>query len=203
MITVTDSHRGKMKGLWSINTSTMSNPFCQKMQKTNAICSKCYAQRIEHTYGRKQPIGIWKENGKILSSRILKDKEIRIFKKDVPIRFHSFGELLNLTHLLNFFKIATMNPDRIFALWSKRSDLVRKVYKDKPANLILIYSTPQINKLKPKKLQGFDKVFSVYTEEFAKEHKIKINCHASCINCMTCYSHSQTVYVNELVKKGT
>jgi hypothetical protein len=70
-------------------------------------------------------------------------------------------------------------------------------------NFIHIHSTPHMNVLVPTKPKGFDKVFSVYTRPFVKEHGVKINCGAkNCLTCQLCYTHNDTEYVNELIKSN-
>jgi hypothetical protein len=50
----------------------------------------------------------------------------------------------------------------------------------------------------------FDKVFTVYYLDYARENNIFIQCHGQeCRKCMKCYLHNDTVYVNELEKYST
>ena len=44
-------------------------------------------------------------------------------------RFHSHGELINETHLINLVNIALHNPHCNFALWTKRFDIISKYFK--------------------------------------------------------------------------
>ena len=205
IINMTNQMSGKMTGLRSINTSPLDNDFCQKMTKTNTVCSKCYSQRLEKFYGSVGKIGVdgkvraWVENGELFSTRILKDDEIPLFRSKRVIRFHAHGELINKTHYQNFLAITKKNPEIQFALWSKRKDIIKK--NPNLDNLIVIYSTPTINKLNPKLSKAFDKVFSVYNKDFVKDNKIEINCGSkSCASCLICYSDNNITHVNELLK---
>ena len=39
--------KGKMEGINSINTNSLTNPFCIRMSsKDNLVCSKCYSNRL-------------------------------------------------------------------------------------------------------------------------------------------------------------
>ena len=46
------------------------------------------------------------------------------------------------THIENYCRIAEHNPHCIFALWTKRTDIIKPFFDsgDKPKNLIIIYS---------------------------------------------------------------
>lgn len=104
---------------------------------------------MERMYGKGLGyIAKYKANGEILSNRNLTESELGWLTVELGtrsiVRFHSFGELLNMIHLNNFVRIAKALPKTTFALWSKRIDLIKKL-KDKPKNLILIYSTPRLD----------------------------------------------------------
>jgi len=207
MIFITSKHTNKMEDMMSLNTSTVKNPFCIKAGKTDTICKICYARNLEKFYGHGVGhIPSYVKNGKILSTKLLSNEElisiIRKFKDKDIIRFHAYGELINIVHLYNYLNIARKSPDKIFALWSKRVDLIKNIKDIKPKNLITIYSTPRIDVMKPIIPDGFDKVFSVYSRNFAKENKIKINCGGKkCNICRSCYKINGTKYINELIKR--
>lgn len=194
---ITRKHSAKMQGMLSINTSTVMNPFCQKMKETDSICRKCYARSLEPF--RSKGLGyskLWFNNGVELSSSPLK----RIPKLKVKVmRLHAFGELINRTHLNNFKMIAENNPDTLFTLWTKRKNLFKDFIK--PSNMILIYSEPKVNKVCKNVPENFDKIFAVFNKKFAKENNIDINCEKKCITCMKCYSHNSIQIINELMKK--
>lgn len=186
---------GKMIGISSINTPTSTNPFCKSMQKTSSICKSCYAQRGE-SY-RKGLVGAFSRN-LFLTQRPLEEGEIPAIDANI-FRFHSYGEIHNAQHLENYMTIAATNPHTIFTLWTKRKGIVQRVLKKggKPDNMILIYSSPVVDK-QVKLPKGFDKVFTVYSKDNAQD--TAINCHGSCNTCRLCYSHNDTTYINEIIK---
>ena len=196
---ITRDHNAKMAGMKSINTSTVNNDFCKKMAHTDSICGKCYARNAEKFYSQGNGcVKSWVENGNILST----EKNVKYRTRYKVMRFHAFGELINVQHLLNFFSIARQNPNTTFTLWSKRKDIVKQVYENKPANMILIYSTLKINEKNVTIPIGFDKCFNVYSHTGVKELNIKINCGAKeCVSCMTCYKHDTTNIINEKIKR--
>lgn len=208
MIFVTTKHTNKMEDMFSINTSTVKNEFCRKAGKTDTICKLCYARNLEKFYGHGNGfIQSYKNNGDLLSKGLLSDEDVqnvikKLKKKDI-IRFHAYGELINIVHLYNYIKIVNAAPDKIFALWSKRTDLIKKLTPDiKPKNLITIYSTPRIDVINPPIPTGFDKVFTVYSRKFAKGNDIDINCGGNnCFTCRRCYTVGEPKFINELIKR--
>jgi len=202
---ITTDHRAKMEGMVSLNTSTECNPFCKEMQKNSEfVCSHCYAHQMERMYGKGLGyIAKYKANGEILSSRNLTESELGWLTVELGtrriVRFHSFGELLNMIHLNNFVRIAVALPKTTFALWSKRIDLIKKL-KDKPKNLILIYSTPRLDDSTPYIPKGFDKVFSVYRKKVVEKNNIAVNCNSRCIDCQKCYTLKGPKQIREQMK---
>jgi hypothetical protein len=197
--------KNKMDKMFSINTSVQLNPFCQKMQKCkDFICSDCYAGDIENTF--KHARAKYIANFHIVTKRLLSDVECDISNiKSKVIRLHAIGELVNNIHLMNYIQYCIVNPKKVFALWTKKADLIESYFDKlpKPKNLILIFSNPSKDKpvfILPK---YFDKIFNVYTKDYVKEHNVKINCAAkSCFKCRSCYSlRSSVVIVNEMIKK--
>ena len=186
---------GKMTGIQSINTPTSTNEFCLKMRqvKANAICKKCYAFRYEKL--RPTLVEALKRN-LFLAERYLEVGEIPTISDDIA-RFDSYGELINMIHFINYLYIAAGNPHTTFTLWTKRLDIVQEVLltRTKPDNLILIYSSPVVDK-QADLPAGFNKVFTSYTRGGAQN----INCHGACNTCRLCYSHNDTVNINEIIK---
>jgi len=185
---------GKLAGITSINTPTSTNPFCQAMQKTDSVCKSCYAQRYEKL--RPNVVTAFERN-KFLSERPLQPEELPAINEQIA-RFASYGELINMMHFINLLRIALANPRTIFTLWTKRPRIVQRVLKlmGKPDNLILIYSSPIVGKVSalPK---GFDKVFTAFAKG---TDTTDINCHGACNTCRLCYSHNDTVNINEIIK---
>ena len=185
---------GKLANIISINTPTTTNPFCQSMQKTDSVCKSCYAQRYEKI--RPNIVTAFERN-LFLSERELLPLEIPTISDDIA-RFASYGELINMMHFINLLRIALANPRTVFTLWTKRYRIVQRVLKhmDKPDNLILIYSSPVVGKVSalPK---HFNKVFTAFAKD---TDTTDINCHGSCNTCRLCYSHNDTVNINEIIK---
>ena len=190
---------GKLKGFKALNTNTLSNDFCVKMYnsgKNDVICTFCYSHRMLNTY-RKSCVDPWQNNSDLLSKSLLKDYQLpRI--KDSEFRFHGHGELINSKHLKNFVLIVEHNPKCNFALWTKRKNIVRAVFKkqERPNNLILVYSNPIIDKVMKKPPKGFDKVFNNVNSPTDGE-----NCTGQkCKDCLACYEFNDTNVIIERKK---
>ncbi|DBA34983.1 TPA_asm: hypothetical protein vir526_00018 [Caudoviricetes sp. vir526] len=187
---ITEHRDGKMAGLRSISTDSLSNPFCSRMaQHSEFVCSHCYARRLEGF--RASLMAKLVSNTKILTSRKLEKSEIPKIH-DKYFRFDSFGELANLTQLENYISIAEANPETTFALWTKRSGLVESMGPKIPKNLVLVYSEPLVNPSEAMKNAwdyfldcGFDWIFAVTTDP------TKVNCPRKCIECLRCYRKPQ------------
>jgi hypothetical protein len=190
---------GKLAHIRAISTNTLTNPFCQKMQKTDAVCKSCYSQRMLEGL-RRNCAPAWEQNSKLLSEDILPAGKIPVIKDDI-FRIMAHGELINETSAINLMNIVKSNPKTLFAWWTKRINLVKDLLKDKPANLVMIYSNPKVDDPSPVVPENFDKVFSVYSKTGSAELGKIINCGAlSCRGCMKCYTHNATTHVNELLK---
>jgi len=191
---VTDKMNGKMKGFASLSSN--SNSFCEKMSKVQgSVCQKCYANRMKKLYESLNKV--LDKNDQILNSKDLTQWNLTNY---AYFRLQAFGDCSSQKVVNNYFNFVEANPQTTFALWTKRPDMINKVIakRGKPANLILVRSSIMINK--PANLpKNFDKVFTVYDKETSK--KVNINCGAkSCLNCRLCYTHNDTVYVNEVLK---
>ena len=203
----TKKRASKLDGLNSINTSALNNQFCIDMYKNKkSICSYCYATNQEKQYTNVNKRYL--NHLQILSETILTDKQIKAFKfTSQYVRLHSFGELVNLNHLLNFYRICELWPGLNFTLWTKRIDLISKL-SFKPNNLRLIYSNPILNrKLKavlPRlKALKFTAVFSVFDKLTAIANKTNINCNGNCKDCLLCYrpyNKPGIMQINEILK---
>lgn len=186
----------KMREMYSLNTSTKANKFCNTMHgNKDCVCSSCYAFTLESMRGKVRRR--YEENGITLSKRVMKDSEVPILDFDYT-RFNAFGELLNIIHYRNLMKIVEANPKVVFALWTKRPELFKKemVLAD---NLFYIYSSLKRNE-EPKLPKGFNKTFTVFNKPFAREHDTPINCSASCKSCLLCYSDNDIIAIHELIR---
>lgn len=206
------SHSGKMAGMISLSTGCTNNTRCMERaadDSENNICSHCFSFSQMARYSNMVPC--YEKNTEILTSRFLQDDEIPEIKH-CYFRFESFGDLNNIIQVANYFKIASApyNAKVTFALWTKNPDIIENAMKTlgikKPKNLVIIVSSHFINNAyeitELKKVFPFvDKVFTVYSEEYAKENGIKINCGArSCLQCGACYSKRTSKVINELLK---
>jgi hypothetical protein len=183
-----DGFANKMDGMISINTNSVTNPFCQRMRLTDAVCKSCYNKRLERFTAKA-----FQRNNDLFLDENYQPEKIMYN----TIRFHSFGELLNATHYKNIIKLCEYNPNTSFTLWSKRADIIG-LY-EKPVNLINIYSSHKMN-VEERLPINFDKVFTVYNPAFIRENGIEINCKKSCYSCGICYSKNDITYVKEQIK---
>lgn len=185
----TKGFKNKMDGFTSINVSVKRNKFCQQMQKQDGvICKHCYAKRVYPNMEKR-----YSENIDWFLSDDFRPEPIN---RSI-VRIHSFGELYNEKHFENLIKLFNYNPQTTFTMWTKRKDIVEKVFAktEKPSNLILIYSSPVLNTTS-KLPEGFDKVFTVFTPD----QKVEINCMKSCRDCMKCYTKNNIAFINEELK---
>ena len=115
-------------------------------------------------------------------------------------RFNSHGELINDIHFENLCRIAEYNPHCTFTLWTKRATIVNKAFKkrEKPSNLILVFSNSKIGHIMEKPPKHFDKTFN----NVRGGDKLELqNCTGQqCKNCLTCYQHNDITTIVERVK---
>jgi hypothetical protein len=188
---------GKLKGISAINTNTVTNEFCQKMQKGNNICKHCYSQAML-TGSRKNCQDSFQRNSDLLSSRALLPHEIPIINA-AWFRFHGHGELINMQHFHNLCSIAFSNPQTTFALWTKRKDIVWDYHKHvsmPPKNLILIYSNPKLDTIMTEPPRVFDKVFNNITDKT----RPALCTGQKCMDCLECYRFEGADVIVEHVK---
>lgn len=200
------NHEGKMKGIKSIGTSCINNPYCLKRQQDGcSICSHCYA--MTYMKMRKSLKEHLLENAQILTKTELVGREIPV-TNDLIYRFESFGDLQNEQHLRNFIAIANRNPYTTFGLWTKNIWFLDNVFKkqgvEKPSNMRVIVSSPLLNevlKIDREERPYIDHVFTVFDKNFIKQEKIEINCGArSCLTCGKCYKNDTEFLINEELK---
>lgn len=207
-IHITTKHNGKMTGFMSLSTSPVKNTFCQNRAKCKGtICEKCYAMRMAKMYSLLD--SALEKNHAVLTSEIIPMEKMPILNC-LAFRFEAFGDVQNEIQIINYFNMCRRNPRVQFTIWSKNLAIFARLFKcgyngvkySKPKNLIIIVSSPLVNKAVDIRAYNFaDKVFTVYDKEYAKRNGIKINCgKKSCLTCGMCYSKNRTVYVNELLK---
>ena len=205
----TMKHNGKMSGMVSLSTSPMKNTFCQNRSKCNGtICQKCYAMRMSKMYSKLEKRLV--KNFEVLTSQIIPVEKMPLLNV-LKFRFESFGDVQNEIQIINYFNLCKKNPNVQFTIWTKNMSIFAKLFQNgyngikynKPKNLIIIISSPFVNKaVNIKDYKFADKVFTVYSKEYAKENGVVANCHRmSCMVCQKCYNKKdKTVYINELLK---
>lgn len=198
----TVNHSGKMEGMQSLSTSCLCNKYCKNRSiNSDLVCSHCYAQRQMKMY--KNLNACLERNTKILTGRILKEAEIPMINASF-FRFESFGDLINVTQVINYFHICKKNKYVHFALWTKNPWIIEEALdasERKPSNLQIIYSNPCINDQADPGYDFIDKIFTVYDKDYISAHDVSINCGAkNCLTCHKCYVRSKTKYINEKLK---
>lgn len=198
------SHTGKMTGFASLSTSPIANTFCQNRSKCKgSICALCYSMKMQKMYSELDKVLI--KNHSVLTSQIIPVEKMPILNY-LMFRLEAFGDVQNETQIINYFNLCKRNPRVQFTIWTKNTAIFKKVFENgnrKPKNLIIIVSSPMMNKsLKIENYPFADKVFTVYEKDYALNNGIKINCGSkSCATCGMCYNkNNRTVYVNELLK---
>ena len=202
-------HTAKMEGLVSLSTSVKLNKTCQNRAKDpNSICAKCYADSMTDMYrGLAEKLA---HNTEILTTRLLSDNEIPFVVSDTMMaRFEAFGDLNNEIQVANYFRIAELNPQTDFALWTKNPWFIDRAIKkygiSKPTNLRIIGSSYHVNVNMSEYFKRFDFIdncFTVYTLDFVVKNHITITCGGlSCASCGKCYLGGHDDFeIRELLK---
>ena len=190
---------GKLQHIPNLSTSPAMNLNClARVKNSDSICANCYAFKSIKVFPNLAKM--LKVNSEILSSELIpKFKTSTIY-----FRFESFGDIINTQyHLQNFLNVCNWNKHTKFALWTKHITSVEKYLSKvgKPENLQLVYSSPILNKqTNIDKFKFVDKVFTVYSKDFADKNNIGINCFAKCFGCGLCYEKNEVKYINEIIK---
>lgn len=209
-IYITYKHTAKMAGMYSLSTAATSNPYCIKRAKNpNSICRHCFSNKMLNNAFYRALRRHCEHNTEVLTSRILSPEEWPLINAH-SFRLESFGDLKNVTQVVNYFNFCNVNPGVSFALWTKNPFLIANAIRagySKPHNLIVIYSSPIIDRaVDLEKIQSVfpfvDKVFTVWkTAETAAAAGVKINCGAAaCMKCLKCYRKSGENVISELLK---
>ena len=138
-------------------------------------------------------------NSDLLASRPLERDEIPTLL-EAFLRINAHGELINRQHFENIIAIAEHNPHCNVAIWTKRKDIVGAVLakRDKPKNLILVWSNPKIDAVIYKTPANFDRVFNNVSSEHKPDEQ---NCTGQqCKNCLLCYKFDTAKIIIEAVK---
>ena len=218
--------RGKLEDFNAIGNNTTKNKFCydryiiakEKNKKANKIvdiCGVCYSQKSLNGYMKSNQNAL--DKNEILAEKLLDKEEIKQFNiLQSYFRFDHHGELLTekvdangavikrygkYVMLENYCRIAEYNPHCNFALWTKRSDLIKRYFnkRNKPKNLIIVFSNTTVDKVIQKIPKHFDKVFN----NVNKDNYIELqNCTGQkCKDCLRCYKFSNKLENNIIVEK--
>ena len=194
---------GKMLGMASLSTSAKGNKICQNRAKhKDTICAHCYAMALLEY--RKNLETKTERNADFLGDAIIPTEEMPFLNASI-FRIEAYGDLRNEIQAENYLNLIEANPHVQFGWWTKNPWLIARVLKHrtKPENVQIVYSSPYIGKTwDMRKLYPFiDKVFTVYTKEYAKAHAEEINCGArSCMACQRCYHANSETFINEILK---
>lgn len=210
---ICDNHGGKMFNILSLSTYVGYNDNCRNRIKQaiehglDCICRYCFA--VSYTKQRSNLAKKLMRNTDLLTKEIYPINVWPVLPDRVKkFRFESFGDLNNVIQCINYINFCKANENKNhckFALWTKNPHIVAAALKGikKPSNLIIIYSSPIINKqVDPRKAYPFiDKIFTVYRRKYAVANGININCGANaCDLCGRCYSKHTGPWINEIKK---
>ena len=208
---ITTKHEGKMEGMASLSTSPLCNTFCKARCKCKGtICEHCYSVTMQKQYSELAKCLV--RNYEVLTTRIIPVEKMPVLNY-LMFRFESFGDVQNEKQFINYLNLCARNPRTQFTIWTKNTAIFERLFNrgyrgvvySKPKNLLIVVSSSVVNMSVDIRRYPFaDKVFTVYTEEYAKGHGISVNCGTrSCATCQMCYNRANRVkYVNELLKKN-
>ena len=206
------NHTAKMQGMQSLSTSPLENKECiRRKEQKGTICYKCFSFRqLNRQKNTREKLS---RNTALLCHEVLPWEALPVIDADI-FRLEAFADLQSVQQALNYINICRKNPESLFTIWTKNHyylfyALVFSGCK-KPENLIVIYSSPVINKVAENMLklyrlpdgsQLIDKIFTVYTKTYAADKNININCGAkNCRSCKLCYCHNNIKFISELLK---
>lgn len=192
---------GKLEGFLAINTNPLSNPWCMAMsQKEGAVCKSCYSRKMLKTY-RSSCVPAFNHNANILSSP-MQSEQYPAIPVGACIRVFAHGELADSQQLTNIINIARYYPNNRFVMWTKRVDILNKVFEflAKPSNLRIIQSSICLNKRDDQNAHA-DAIFTVYDSADAMPAD-SVHCNGQdCAICMNCYDNDGYPVISELLRK--
>ena len=216
MCVVVSCLTGKLEDFWAVSTSVLMNKICQARAKIDGcICKDCYAAAgCARFSGLCQGL---ETNFLILNNFLISAKAWAVLA--IPsitgwARIEAHGDVASKICAINYNRIIESHKHLNFTVWSKNLDIWKSVFETegKPDNMIFIASSPMTNEvmeIPEDMIQYVDHVFTVFEEDYAKEHGIKINCGTwnaneldhRCKLCMRCYNKcNKEFYINELKK---
>lgn len=192
------SHEAKMEGIISLSTYVGHNKYCIARCNNcdNAICKYCYANSLtnQRYYLKTRLIRVHA----IFTNIALDALDIPAIDASVYqyFRFESFGDLNNTLQFDNYNLFCKCNSRVSFTLWTKNPGIIQRAINNGTVladNLVIGLSSLYLNKPeidKAKKYSFVRFLFTVYDDNYIKEHNIFINCGAKhCITCGICYKY--------------
>ena len=216
MIIIVSALSGKLEDFYAVSTSVLMNAICQARAKIEGcICKDCYAA---NSAGSRSALCQALETNFMILNNFLISVEawamLAIPSINGKARIESHGDVATEICAINYVRIIQSHKHLVFGVWTKNLELYRNVLETegKPDNMIFIASSPMENvvmELPEWAKKYVDHVFTVYTEDYAREHNININCGTweghdldhRCKKCMRCYTLGNAdYYINELKK---
>ena len=191
---------GKLEGFRAINFSPLESSFCQSMSKIDgSICQSCYSVKMCKSY-RKKAEPVWAKNAQLLRQE-LEDNELPRFKEGEYVRFLGHGDMDDIQQMRNFCRIAELNENTYFSMWTKNTALVyeAQIHGWIPKNLKVIQSSIFVGIDAELEDHFFSAVFTVFNSkgEIPEGHHL---CHGQkCRDCMFCYSKPRG-YIGEVLR---
>lgn len=207
---------GKLEDYYAISTSVLMNPLCQGRAKCdNCICKDCYAAAgVSRFSGLAQAV----ETNYLILNNFLLDEEVlstvAIPSINGEARIEAHGDSASEICSINYNRVVKGHRHLTFGVWSKNLKFYQAAFEaeGKADNMVFIASSPIVNKVMEiqEDCKWFvDKIMTIFTEEYAREHNIQINCGTwdtgaldhRCKLCHRCYDlQNKEFYINELKK---
>lgn len=182
---------GKIENIYSLDSSATNCSFCRIMREKakenpDIICGYCYD--FEQEKYRKEVLNRHTLNLVIMSKVAFTVDELRTLSGIGLARVNSSGDAENVIYAKNMINYAYAHESVKVAVWSKNVFAYIKAIDKigKPANVILIQSSPFINK-PVARAKYFDYVFTVYSDESkVKEAIVNGACECNGKKCKAC-----------------
>lgn len=182
---------GKIEGVYSLDSSATNCTFCRVMREKakenpNIICGYCYD--FEQEKYRKEVLNRHTLNLVIMSKVEFTVDELRHLNGIGLIRVNSSGDAENVIYAKNMLRYAMAHSFARVAIWSKNVLAYIKAIDEigKPENVIMIQSSPFINK-PVARAKYFDYVFTVYSDAEQIEKALNAGaCECNGKKCSVC-----------------
>ena len=161
---------GKIEGIFSLDSSATNCGFCRKMREYAAahpekqcICGSCYDVRQEGF--KLAALARHTLNMIIMSATVYSREELATVPVYGLVRVNSSGDSSGDVYAENMVLFAAAHPGARVTAWAKNTAGYIKACRKhgKPENMLLICSSPFIDKTAPRP-EFFDYVFTVYSD---------------------------------------